>query len=322
MATVDMLMPAYRSVQPDTWNTFITALRATECTCTDTNTGQRLHAPWECNRGKHSVFSRRHVQSCVVHWARNKLIAEFLWEPGPPGRPPAEYALLMDDDMAIEPHYISRLLSHKLDFVTGICTNRRDPAMPTIKRYDPQTKAYGDILEWDWDSEKLVEVDASGLAFALIHRRVFEAINEAFLSCRFEREADHERYPDQTEKVNKVWDEKAAIRHGRHEQTLDKCRVEGKDFENASCWWTQFTWDPQGAERAEMGEDVSFCYKAKKLGFRIFADPQVLPGHIGDYAYSIRDWRAHVEELKVQGLWKEQPVNMPSLKPLAAVEAG
>jgi len=39
----------------------------------------------------------------------------------------------------------------------------------------------------------------------------------------------------------------------------------------------------------EVGEDVAFCLKAKKLGFDIWVDPTIKLGHIGERIYTIDD---------------------------------
>ena len=38
-------------------------------------------------------------------------------------------------------------------------------------------------------------------------------------------------------------------------------------------------------------EDFDFCRKAKRLGFKIWADWDIQLKHIGDYGFSITDWR-------------------------------
>ena len=44
-----------------------------------------------------------------------------------------------------------------------------------------------------------------------------------------------------------------------------------------------------GCQVGEEGEDLSFCWKAKKLGFKIYAGPTGVPGHLGVYAYGVWD---------------------------------
>ena len=39
-----------------------------------------------------------------------------------------------------------------------------------------------------------------------------------------------------------------------------------------------------------LGEDLSFCWKAKQCGFKIMCDSTFELGHIGEYIYTIKDW--------------------------------
>jgi len=297
-------------------------MRASECQCINPKTGGRLHNQWECKNGKHSVYHRPHVQSCVVHWSRNSLISQFLWGVQPEGRLPADYALLVDDDMVVEPNYLNRLLSYRLDFVAGICTRRRDPPSPAIKFWNEKLQGYVEPIEWQWDAEKLIEIDACGVAFALIHRRVFEKMAEAFLNCHFEREADKGKFPSEMhEKVDAYWNIQSVKRKKFQQESLSDWQAtqNPRSLEAAGCWWFNFLWNPTGNEKGEFAEDISFCWRAKKLGFRIFADPQILPGHIGDYYYSVRDWQAHVENCKEEGLIQKEmeQENTPKLEAVA-----
>jgi len=55
-------------------------------------------------------------------------------------------------------------------------------------------------------------------------------------------------------------------------------------------WWFRFKWGPLGGE---FGEDISFSWKAQRIGFQIYCDTSVTPGHVGDYPYSIKDFFEH-----------------------------
>src|ERR1700677_5021123 len=109
-------------------------IQASNCFCHDERTGARLHDSWKCPKGKHSVrFLPQLYSSSVVHWARNQSIAQALYQKPIDIRPPAEYFLLLDDDMVAEPTYLTRLAAYKADIVVGICTIRRDPPRPNIR---------------------------------------------------------------------------------------------------------------------------------------------------------------------------------------------
>ena len=39
-----------------------------------------------------------------------------------------------------------------------------------------------------------------------------------------------------------------------------------------------------------LGEDLSFCWKARQCGFKIMCDSTFTLGHIGEYIYTLKDW--------------------------------
>ena len=47
------------------------------------------------------------------------------------------------------------------------------------------------------------------------------------------------------------------------------------------------------------GEDLSFCLRAKQLGYQLFADPNIEIGHIGKTVISKNAWRNHVIKSEV-----------------------
>lgn len=90
-----------------------------------------------------------------------------------------DYMLTIDDDHMFPPDALEALLSRNLDIVGALAFIRgRDtsstlvPSMYLKGQDDPPR--YAPIEEWK-DGE-LVEVDAMGMAFTLIHRRVLEAL--------------------------------------------------------------------------------------------------------------------------------------------------
>lgn len=290
MATVDILIPTRRGLPQETASALMQMFQETICHCGG-------HLPWNCPNGKHCVrINPTTIGSSIVHWSRNRVVTTALYgmdpkQDIPPGRPKADYFLLMDDDMVPGPEYLSRLLSWNKTIVTGISTIRRDPPRPNIRYFNTKDNSWWIIDEWDWDSNELFEVDGVGAAFMLVRRSVFERMGKAYLNCFFEREEDKRKYPKLTKDVDQYWNERSVSRLARFNDAM-------KTKENwlaADCWWFQFLDNIVPDQHGETGEDIGFCYKAKKLGFKIWADPQVVPGHLGDYAYSVRDHRGYVE---------------------------
>jgi hypothetical protein len=89
-----------------------------------------------------------------------------------------DWLLFIDDDMAWQPDAVRRLVEvreeYDLDMVGGLCFRRSPPFQPTLyMREQPDSGSYNFLEKWDSD---VIEVDATGCAFLLIHKRVFERI--------------------------------------------------------------------------------------------------------------------------------------------------
>lgn len=95
-----------------------------------------------------------------------------------------EYLLFIDDDMVFDPGAVKRIIEiyeelkpqFPVFMVGGLCFRRQSPYQPTLYvREEPDRGAYNFIERWDDD---VVEVDATGCAFLLIPKNVFETIAE------------------------------------------------------------------------------------------------------------------------------------------------
>lgn len=89
-----------------------------------------------------------------------------------------EWLMFIDDDMVWRPGDIGRLVAARdeldADIIGALCFRRSTPYQPTLfVRESPTSGAYNFLETWDDD---IVEVDATGMAFVIIHRRVFEMI--------------------------------------------------------------------------------------------------------------------------------------------------
>jgi len=52
-------------------------------------------------------------------------------------------------------------------------------------------------------------------------------------------------------------------------------------------WWCEHLKTVHGHE---WGEDVSLAWKARRIGYKVYADMTVIVGHIGDYVYDLGDY--------------------------------
>ncbi len=89
-----------------------------------------------------------------------------------------DWLLFIDDDMVWQPDAVRRLVEvreeHDLDIVGALCYRRSPPFQPTLyMREHPRSGSYNFLEKWKAD---VIEVDATGCAFLLIHKRAFEKI--------------------------------------------------------------------------------------------------------------------------------------------------
>lgn len=100
-----------------------------------------------------------------------------------PGNPQVTHVLFVDDDMLFPPHALKQLLSHGKPIVGGLCHNRRKPYNPILARKHQDDRGLEEGVMgflYHLPPEGLVEVDATGGAFLLIERQVFDAIETKF----------------------------------------------------------------------------------------------------------------------------------------------
>jgi glycosyltransferase involved in cell wall biosynthesis len=117
------------------------------------------------------------VQGNVLVFQRNDCIA----------RMDGDWILFIDSDMVWQPSDIKTIVETRdkfdLDIVGGLCFQRGSPHQPTLyvegnKAAMPEVDANwsGYTFMEDWPEDTAVEVDATGMAFYLVHKRVFDRI--------------------------------------------------------------------------------------------------------------------------------------------------
>lgn len=138
---------------------------------------EKLYTPRLANSPIYGVTHRLDAHGLLVEDARNLLVADALRADSFP----ITHVLFVDDDMVFAPDALMRLLAHDLPIVGGLCFNRRPPAFqPILMRYHHPSwgmndKRYGFV--YDYPDNSLFEVDATGGAFLLVKREVFETLN-------------------------------------------------------------------------------------------------------------------------------------------------
>lgn len=94
-----------------------------------------------------------------------------------------DWLLFIDDDMVWHPDQIVQLINTRdkfdLDMLGALCFRRTPPYQPTLFMRETPVSGAFNYLE-DWPEDQAVEVDATGMAFVIIHKRVFERIVAMF----------------------------------------------------------------------------------------------------------------------------------------------
>lgn len=244
---VSLLVPSRSNPQPETTRSVDAILRASRPYCI--------------------LTPEPGISQSVIHWSRNELFVNLRKR----GQP-ADYVLLMDDDMTPPEDALIRMLAHDVDIVAGACTVRKDPPLPNFRQWVPEIFNFRTAFDWPLDA--LIEVGGVGAAFMLVKTTALDAIGEYYLSCRYERE-----YLGMSDEVAK------RVSEGRRKYAR----------ETGNEWWFQFLMHPWGD--GEFGEDLSFCFKARECGYKIFVDTSICPGHIGSYEYKIPDYLSYQSEV-------------------------
>lgn len=234
----------------------------------ENETGAALEKMIPVARESCHVILRPSIASSVVSWVRNQLVSTLYKE-----KVVFDYVLFMDDDMVPAPDTLSVLLGRKCDVIGAVCTVRQDPPLPNVRHYNPKAMIYQTA---DIDKAGTWKVGAVGTGFMLISKRVLEAVGEYTLSQTYAK------------KYLGMSDEVAAKREARERD---------RSAQDHNKFWFELLKHPTGD--GELGEDVSFCFKAMECGFDIYADSTTKVGHIGPYPYSLDDyWDYRGEAIK------------------------
>jgi len=136
---------------------------------------------------------RRVVKGNVLTLQRNALVARMR----------GDWILFIDSDMYWQPDAVRRLIESKaelendhgveVDVLGALCFRRGFPHQPTL--YRSTTKEGGPYRSLEQWAEGYVEVDATGMAFALVTKMAFERIAGNPMPS-YEERREHDRHPD------------------------------------------------------------------------------------------------------------------------------
>lgn len=124
-----------------------------------------IHTDWKFIQPDRYI-DRQFVQGSILTLQRNEAIARMR----------GDWLMFIDDDMVWDPEAIGKLLASRnevdADIMGALCYRRSAPHQPTLFMREEQNRGGYNYLE-DWPSD-IMEVDATGMAFVVIHKRVFE----------------------------------------------------------------------------------------------------------------------------------------------------
>lgn len=178
------------------------------------------------------------VGGSLVAAARNTIVRRAL-------AGAAEWVLQLDADMSFEPDLIVALLAHAdatdRPIVGGLAfkVHRGGQVEPTMYRLQTEPATHLSVVS-EWQDGALVEVDATGAACLLVHRSVYEKLDD-----------------------------------GTHSPWFDDADLAGE----------------------RIGEDISFCLRARRAGFPVYVATAVEVGHVKSHAFGVGEWRRQRAEL-------------------------
>jgi glycosyltransferase involved in cell wall biosynthesis len=129
-----------------------------------------LHTDWSFLGPKQSV-DRLMIQGNILTLQRNEAVQRMR----------GDWLMFIDDDMSWDSSAIGRLIAARdeidADMIGALCYRRSAPHQPTMfMREQPTSGGYNYLEDWE---PGIIEVDATGMAFLIIHKRVFERIADS-----------------------------------------------------------------------------------------------------------------------------------------------
>lgn len=141
--------------------------------CTRDNLSAQTAISWKMDKGAYlgpGEYALTYiVQGNVLVFQRNQCVRDM----------DGDWLLFIDSDMVFQPGTIADIIQtrekYDFDILGGLCHQRMPPYQPTVYRR-AANDAHGYTFLETWPEGAAIEVDATGMAFCLIHKRVFDRI--------------------------------------------------------------------------------------------------------------------------------------------------
>lgn len=157
--------------------------------------------------------SSRTVGMSIIHWGRNVIVKDFLLFRDKAGRP-LTHLLFMDSDMVAPMNGLEKLVEADSDIVSGLFTNRQSPCRAELRRMGEDGQFQHVQIPPDeagLQVEPLVDVDATGMAFTLVRREVFQQLKAPWFEfCQAPNQKPGADYQEFGEDVYFCWKAKQA----------------------------------------------------------------------------------------------------------------
>jgi len=246
---VDVIWPKYRVIEPECdWS-------VQSMLDYSASQGVDLHVP-------------RIKGHTLIHRVRNGALNRV--------RPDTDYVLWCDDDMVPQKDSLLRLLEHKEDIVSAVCTTRDDwPVKIVAKAWRRDTDQFVIIPDEEW--EKLLGKVMKGpfgvgFGFVLTSRKVIDDAIEWHLSAR------------DWLALNRRMLDRLKVRKEYREAERKRISSERRNWYEQKHLLRVFDLTIQENE-LERGEDIHFSRMALEMGYHITLDTNVWVFHMGKLPY-------------------------------------
>lgn len=207
-------------------------------------------------------FASPLLRSCsLIHTARNRALSC--------ARPDADYVVFVDDDMLPPVDALERLLKHEAPIVSALTTGREHfPPTLSVRKYDRERDCFYELT--GYPENTLIKGDLGvGTGFMVIRGDVIKAVREDYLEA-------NDWLADYKPILKRMGVPGKKIEHERRRRSQMR-----KESENPPTLF-DFDWTQSGCQ---LGEDMSFCRRAIRLGYEVAVDTSVQVGHLGDFPY-------------------------------------
>lgn len=178
-----------------------------------------------------------------------------------------EWLLMLDHDMVYAPDTLTRLLSHEVQYVSGYYLQRRFRPMIPVWFHPDEGWPMRPFLE-DPEPGRLHRLGASGWGCILLHREVVEGVRATVLKGEWDViEDDMDVWPYDLRMVMKAL----------NEGDIETLRREIRPFHG------QY-------DRKPVGSDLRYPVLAAAVGYQLWGDPDVAPGHVVGYPLEASDY--------------------------------